>query len=109
MEINTSGFRKEVGKQYPSNEIIKEMYNLDIPILLGSDAHDPGEIAWEFDKTLDLIKNIGYNQLSFLALSHLEAASRYYLHHSLDMSRHLYRLQNQVRVAIQHVHLLQGY
>ncbi|MHA1151022.1 MAG: histidinol-phosphatase HisJ [Promethearchaeota archaeon] len=64
MEINTSGFRKEVGKQYPSLKIIKKMYALDIPVLLGSDAHDPAEVAWEFEKTIELLKTIGYDHLA---------------------------------------------
>lgn len=64
MEINTGGLRKDAKEQYPSIEIIKEMYNLDIPILLGSDAHDPKEIAYEFKKIIKDLKAIGYNQLA---------------------------------------------
>lgn len=64
MEINTGGFRKDVKKQYPSLELIKQMYQLDIPVLLGSDAHDPCEIGWEFKSTINLIKEIGYNKLA---------------------------------------------
>jgi len=64
IEINTSGLRKEVKEQYPSEEIIREMYDLDIPILLGSDAHQPKEIAYKFKEIMGLLKNIGYNQLA---------------------------------------------
>ena len=64
MEINTGGLRKEVKEQYPSEEIIRHMYNLDIPILLGSDAHHPNELVWEFNSIIKLLKNIGYNQLA---------------------------------------------
>lgn len=64
MEINTSGLRKDCKEQYPSVQIIKEMYSLDIPILLGSDAHKPGDIAWKFDKTIKILKKIGYNKLA---------------------------------------------
>jgi len=64
VEINTSGLRKEIKEQYPSEEIIREMYDLDIPILLGSDAHQPKEIAYKFKETTNLLKNIGYNQLA---------------------------------------------
>jgi len=63
MEINTGGLRKDCNEQYPSEKIIKQMYNLDIPVILGSDAHDPKEIAWEFEKIIIMLKNIGYNQL----------------------------------------------
>jgi histidinol-phosphatase (PHP family) len=64
MEINTSGLRKEVKEQYPSKEIISRMYEYDIPIVLGSDAHDPDEVAWEFRKTIKMLKEIGYNKLA---------------------------------------------
>ncbi|MHA1294396.1 MAG: histidinol-phosphatase HisJ family protein, partial [Promethearchaeota archaeon] len=63
VEINTSGLRKNVKEQYPSNEYIQKMYELDIPILLGSDAHHPNEIAWEFKTIIKRLKKIGYNQL----------------------------------------------
>ncbi|MHA2036742.1 MAG: histidinol-phosphatase HisJ [Promethearchaeota archaeon] len=63
VEINTSGLRKPCKEQYPSEDIIKEMYLLDIPILLGSDAHKPKDIGWKFKKIIKTIKKIGYNQL----------------------------------------------
>ncbi|MFX1374805.1 MAG: histidinol-phosphatase HisJ [Promethearchaeota archaeon] len=64
MEINTSGLRKDCKEQYPSEQIIKEMYSLDIPVLLGSDAHKPGEIAWKFSEIIKMLKKIGYNELA---------------------------------------------
>ncbi|MBN1803578.1 MAG: histidinol-phosphatase HisJ [Candidatus Lokiarchaeota archaeon] len=64
MEVNTSGFRKAVKEQYPSNEILEIMYDLDIPILLGSDAHAPEEVGWEFEKMIQIIKKIGFTQLA---------------------------------------------
>ena len=64
IEINSSGLRKKIREQYPSIEIIEKMYELDIPVLLGSDAHKIDEIAYEFKYIIDLLKNIGYNQLA---------------------------------------------
>jgi len=64
IEINTSGFRKEIGEQYPSTEIIEKMYQLDIPILLGSDAHRPEEVGYRFDFMIKKLKDIGYSQLA---------------------------------------------
>ena len=64
MEINTGGLRKEVKEQYPSKEIILRMYDYDIPIVLGSDAHSPDSIAWEFKEVRKMLKEIGYNQLA---------------------------------------------
>ncbi|MFX0035429.1 MAG: histidinol-phosphatase HisJ [Candidatus Hermodarchaeota archaeon] len=64
IEINTGGLRKDCKEQYPSKEIIKEMFNLDLDVLLSSDAHDPKEIAWEFEKIVIILKKIGYSQLA---------------------------------------------
>ena len=66
VEVNTGGLRKPCKEQYPGETIIQEMYFLDIPILLGSDAHKPKEIAWKFRKTIKILKKIGYNQLVHL-------------------------------------------
>ncbi|MFX1495273.1 MAG: histidinol-phosphatase HisJ [Promethearchaeota archaeon] len=65
IEINTSGLRKQVKEQYPSVRIIKEMHELDIPILLGSDAHHPNELGFNFSDIIKLIKKIGYDQLAY--------------------------------------------
>ena len=64
VEVNTGGLRKPCKEQYPGETIIQEMYFLDIPILLGSDAHKPKEIAWKFRKTIKILKKIGYNHLA---------------------------------------------
>lgn len=72
MEINTGGLRKDCKEQYPSEEIIKEMYSLDINLLLGSDCHNPNEIAWEFQSTISMLKKIGYNQIAHFNKRKLE-------------------------------------
>ena len=63
IEVNTGGIRKDINEQYPSEKIIKKMYELDIPILLGSDAHDPNEVGYEFRNMIKKVKEIGYAQL----------------------------------------------
>ena len=63
MEINTGGLRKDVKEQYPSEEIINQMLDLDIQILLGSDAHKPNQIAWEFNSIIQMLKKVGYTQV----------------------------------------------
>jgi len=64
IEINSSGLRRAVKEQYPSKKIIQQMYELDIPVLLGSDAHHHREIAYHFEKIVEELKKIGYNQLA---------------------------------------------
>ena len=65
IEINTGGLRKKAKEQYPSVTIIKKMHELDIPVLLGSDAHHPDELGFNFKKIIKLIKQIGYDQLAY--------------------------------------------
>ena len=74
IEINTSGLRRDVKEQYPSKEIIKEIYEREIPIILGSDAHHPDEIAYEFSNIIPLLKNIGYTQCA-----HFEKGKRSFI------------------------------
>lgn len=64
IEINTSGLRKKVKEQYPHIDIIKKIYELGIPILLGSDAHDPIFIAYHFGEITKILKNVGFTQLA---------------------------------------------
>ncbi len=63
MEINTSGFLKPVKEQYPEERVIKEAIDRDIPITLGSDSHDPKNIAYNFDIILAMIKKMGLTHL----------------------------------------------
>ncbi|MGV9198933.1 MAG: histidinol-phosphatase HisJ [Promethearchaeia archaeon] len=74
MEVNTGGLRKEVNEQYPSERIIEKMYNLDIPLLLGSDAHHPSEVAFEFEQMKSMLQDIGYTKLA-----HFENRKMHYI------------------------------
>ena len=74
IEINTSGLRKKVKEQYPHIDIIKKIFELGIPILLGSDAHKPEDVAYEFKNIAKMLKNIGFNQFA-----HFEKRKRSYV------------------------------
>lgn len=67
MEINTSGFRKQVNEQYPHLKIIKKAQELNIPIVLSSDAHHPEEIGYKFEFMLEKLKDIGFTRLAHFA------------------------------------------
>jgi histidinol-phosphatase (PHP family) len=64
IEINTGGLRKEIKEQYPSFEIIEEMYEMGIPILLGSDSHHPNDLGYKFNRVIKLVSKIGYTKLA---------------------------------------------
>jgi histidinol-phosphatase (PHP family) len=62
IELNTSGLRKTVKEIYPSPMILKMAYERKIPICFGSDAHQPDEVGYEFNKALALAKEAGYTE-----------------------------------------------
>ena len=63
IELNTAGLRKPVKEIYPSKRILEMCYQLKIPLTLGSDAHDPEEVAYAFPPSIDLLKSIGYKEI----------------------------------------------
>ncbi len=64
VEINTAGLRKPVHEIYPSGSIIAILFSENVPVTLGSDAHEPGETAYAFDQAMELIRKAGYRKIS---------------------------------------------
>ncbi|MFW9876336.1 MAG: histidinol-phosphatase [Candidatus Thorarchaeota archaeon] len=63
IEVNTSGILKGIGSQFPSDEIIKEIIQRDIPLILGSDAHRPEYIGYMFEEFIEKAKKWGLSHL----------------------------------------------
>jgi histidinol-phosphatase (PHP family) len=62
LEINSAGFRKPIGEQYPSRELLEIAFEMDINITFGSDAHKIEQISFKYDEVRNLAKNIGFNK-----------------------------------------------
>ena len=61
IEINTAGYRKLGNEPNPSSEILKRYRELGGEIItVGSDAHSPGSVAYDFDRAEALLKELGY-------------------------------------------------
>ena len=61
VEINTSGFRYGIDSSYPSLEILKVYKRLGGEIItVGSDAHVPEHLGWEFKKVRDILLAAGF-------------------------------------------------
>lgn len=60
IEINTSGLRRPVNEIYPAPTIIKRMQAAQIPIVLGSDSHEPNQIGFAFHSVIPILQEIGY-------------------------------------------------
>ena len=62
IEINSAGYRKPIGEQYPSQQLLQMAYEMDIPITFSSDAHSVEQVGFEYHKATQLAKAIGYTQ-----------------------------------------------
>ncbi|MCI0500358.1 MAG: histidinol-phosphatase [Epsilonproteobacteria bacterium] len=62
IELNSSGLRKDVKEQYPSQEILQMAYELKIPITFGSDAHMVEQVGLYYENLINLAKKIGYKE-----------------------------------------------
>jgi len=56
VEINTSGMRKQIGELFPAKALIEELIQRDIPITIGSDAHQPDQVGFYFDELAEYLK-----------------------------------------------------
>jgi len=64
IEINTSGFRKPCKEQYPSDLIIKHIAEMEIPIVIGSDSHEPATVGLDIIRCLKLYQSYGGKTIS---------------------------------------------
>lgn len=64
-EINTAGLRKDVKEMYPAKQFLELARSANIPLLINSDAHAPGEVGADFDKAIALAKEVGYTETLF--------------------------------------------
>lgn len=62
LELNVSGYRKEVAEAYPSKELLEEAFKLEIPITFSSDAHKPEQVALYSNEIIKLAKSVGYTE-----------------------------------------------
>lgn len=61
IEINTSGFRYGLNAPHPNQEILTRYQQLGGRIItIGSDAHKVQDMYSDFDKAIELLKQIGY-------------------------------------------------
>ena len=65
MELNTSGLNKRVSQMNPAPEILRAMSARGIRVVLGADAHVPQRVASHFEDALNLLRDCGYEEVSF--------------------------------------------
>jgi histidinol-phosphatase (PHP family) len=63
VDVNAAGLRKPVGEIYPSRRFLEMFFRRGVPIVLSSDAHAPDEVAAGYDKSLALVREVGYREV----------------------------------------------
>lgn len=64
MELNTSGIHKTIPEMNPGIEMLQLMAQREIPVVIGSDSHQPQRVGAQFDMALDMLLNAGYQNVS---------------------------------------------
>ena len=64
IEINTSGFRKDMGESYPGYDWIERIKKKDVAITIGSDAHHPSQVGLEFEPVYKRLKEEGIKKIA---------------------------------------------
>ena len=65
IEVNSSGRRHEHGIQYPTREFLELAYKGGLrKITLGSDSHVPDTLGYWLPEAVDMLKEIGYTNIS---------------------------------------------
>jgi histidinol-phosphatase (PHP family) len=64
IEISTAGWRKPVGEQYPHVDLIRAAQKLGIPFTLASDAHSHAQLAENYDRLGELLREVGVREIA---------------------------------------------
>ena len=62
VEVNTRGiYKKKSEALFPSVWILEKCRELNIPVILNSDAHSPSDLTEYFPETITILKDIGFH------------------------------------------------
>ncbi|NLV16544.1 MAG: histidinol-phosphatase HisJ family protein [Syntrophomonadaceae bacterium] len=64
VEVNTGGLRKPIGEIYPSENILHSLFENNIPITFGSDAHHPNQLGDGLSDACRMAWNVGYRSMA---------------------------------------------
>jgi histidinol-phosphatase (PHP family) len=64
VELSTAGWRKPVGEQYPAVPFLEMVVDAGCPIALSSDAHEPEQLGFEYERAVDLLEQVGVREIA---------------------------------------------
>ena len=66
VEVNTRGlYKKRCDTFFPGPDILEQIFHLNIPITLSSDAHKPDELNEYYGEAITLLKDIGFKEILY--------------------------------------------
>jgi histidinol-phosphatase (PHP family) len=67
VELSTAGWRKPAAEQYPSVPFLEMLVDAGCPIALSSDAHQPDQVGFEYERAVELLESVGVRELAVFA------------------------------------------
>lgn len=64
VEVSTAGLRKAVGEIYPSDAFMEMCVEAGATFALSSDAHEPGQLGFEYPAALELLARHGVEEIA---------------------------------------------
>jgi histidinol-phosphatase (PHP family) len=64
VELSTAGWRKPVAEQYPSVPFLEMLVDAGCPLALSSDAHQPDQVGFEYERAVELLESLGVRELA---------------------------------------------
>lgn len=71
VELNTSGMRKDVREIYPNLNILPMIKELELPITIGSDAHNPNQVGYYFKRLKNQLA--GHTELNIVSIEQMKS------------------------------------
>jgi len=64
VEINTAGWRVPAREAFPAAEFLARCARAWVPVTFGSDAHRPEQVGYEWERAVNLLKEVGYREIA---------------------------------------------
>jgi histidinol-phosphatase (PHP family) len=64
IEVSTAGLRKPAGEIYPAQAFLELCLEAGRPVSLSSDAHQPDDLAHEYERAVDWLRELGVTELA---------------------------------------------
>jgi histidinol-phosphatase (PHP family) len=74
VEVSSKGLRNPINEPYPTRKIMEACATLNIPIILGTDAHNLGELDYHINSIIDYARSAGYSQVAIFEKSKISHA-----------------------------------